>query len=260
MSKGGTVTALKLTLVSWVLLMSAVSSHAALFEDEDARKAILELRQRVEVVRQDSAQSSIRATDDVTVLRRSLLELQNQIDLLRAEVAQLRGQNEQLGRNISESQQAQKNLAQGIDERFKPFEPMKIVLDGMEFSAEPAEKKEFDAALAVFKKGDFAASQLLFSTFLKRYPTSGFRTSSLFWQGNAQYATRDYKESIASFRSLIAGAPDHIRVPEAVLSIANCQIELKDARSAKKTLDDLIKAYPASEAAVVAKERLLRLK
>jgi TolA-binding protein len=51
-----------------------------------------------------------------------------------------------------------------------------------------------------------------------------------------------------------------LRAPEAVLSIANCQIELKDTRGAKKTLDDLIKAYPQSEAAVAAKERLSRLK
>ena len=48
--------------------------------------------------------------------------------------------------------------------------------------------------------------------------------------------------------------------PESVLSIANCQIELKDVRAAKATLDDLIKAYPQSEAAAAAKDRLVRLK
>ena len=51
-----------------------------------------------------------------------------------------------------------------------------------------------------------------------------------------------------------------MRAPEAVLSIANCQIELKDTRAARKTLEDLIKAYPQSEAAVAGKERLARLK
>jgi len=51
-----------------------------------------------------------------------------------------------------------------------------------------------------------------------------------------------------------------VRAPEAVLSIANCQIELKDTRSARKTLDDLMKAYPQSEAATAARERLARLR
>ena len=45
-----------------------------------------------------------------------------------------------------------------------------------------------------------------------------------------------------------------------MLSVANCQVELKDIRGARKTLDDLIKAYPQSEAAVTAKDRLTRLK
>jgi TolA-binding protein len=45
-----------------------------------------------------------------------------------------------------------------------------------------------------------------------------------------------------------------------MLSIGNCQIEVKDARAAKKTLETLVKTYPQSEAAVAAKERLVRLK
>jgi len=58
----------------------------------------------------------------------------------------------------------------------------------------------------------------------------------------------------------LAAAPQHARAPEAALSIANCQIELKETRGARKTLEDLVRAYPQSEAAVAAKERLSRLK
>jgi tol-pal system protein YbgF len=82
----------------------------------------------------------------------------------------------------------------------------------------------------------------------------------LFWLGNAQYGMRDYKEAMASFRSVVASAPDHPRAPEALLSVANCQMELKDAKGAKRTLDDLLKTYPKSEAAQAGKERLASLK
>jgi TolA-binding protein len=51
-----------------------------------------------------------------------------------------------------------------------------------------------------------------------------------------------------------------MRAPEAMLSLANCQVELKDTKSARKTLEDLVKAYPQAEAASVAKERLAKLK
>ncbi|MFN9472972.1 tetratricopeptide repeat protein, partial [Acidovorax sp.] len=73
-------------------------------------------------------------------------------------------------------------------------------------------------------------------------------------------AARDYQEAINNFKALLAEAPTHARAPEAALSIANCQVELKDARAARKTLEDLVKAYPQSEAAMAAKERLARMK
>ena len=114
--------------------------------------------------------------------------------------------------------------------------------------------------MAVFRKGDFAASAPIWIDFIKRYPQSGYNPSAYFWLGNAQYATRDYKESITNFRSMVAASPDHPKAAEAVLSIANCQIELKDTRAARKTLEDLIKAYPQSEAAVAAKDRLPKLR
>jgi len=51
-----------------------------------------------------------------------------------------------------------------------------------------------------------------------------------------------------------------LRAPEAMLSIANCQVELKETKAARKTLEDLVKAYAQSEAATVAKTRLAKLK
>jgi TolA-binding protein len=45
-----------------------------------------------------------------------------------------------------------------------------------------------------------------------------------------------------------------------MLSIANCQVELKDVRGARKTLEDLAKAYPQSEAAQGVKQMLARLR
>ena len=36
--------------------------------------------------------------------------------------------------------------------------------------------------------------------------------------------------------------------------------DMKDTKAAKKTWDDLIKAYPDSDAAAAAKERIARLK
>jgi tol-pal system protein YbgF len=242
-------------------------SHAALFEDDEARRAILDLRGKMEqqrlaneAVMQRQGDDLRRAGEENGVMQRSLLDLQNQIESLRGEIARLRGQNEQILRDVSEVQRGQKDISQGMEERLRRFEPAKVSLDGRDFTADPAETRDFDASLAIFRRGDFPAAQSAFTEFVRRYPQSGYRTTALFWLGNAQYATRDYRGAITNFRTLLTQAPDHARAPEALLSIANCQIELKDNPGARRTLQELVQTYPQSEAATAARERLARLR
>jgi tol-pal system protein YbgF len=235
------------------MLCASLGAQAALFEDDEARRAILDLRQRVETLRSQSEQ---RQGEESAQLRRSLLDLQNQIEQMRGELARMTGQNEQLTKTVTELQQRQ----MAVDDQLKKNEPAKVALDGREFTADPKEKADFDAALGIFRAGQFAQAQTAFAEFVKRYPQSGYNASALFWLGNAQYATRNYNEAIANFRSMLSLAPDHAKAPEAVLSIANCQIELKDTKAARRTLEDLTKAYPQSEAAQAGRERLSRLR
>ena len=243
-----------------VLSVMAVSANAALFDDDEARKAILDLRQKVDAQQLRNVEEIKKANEDNAQLRRSILELSNQIEVLRADIARLRGQDEQMTREVAELQRRQKDVSQGVDERLRKFEPSKITVDGQEFVASPAEVRDYEAALASLRKGEFAAAQTSFLDFINRNPTSGYKPSALFWLGNAQYALRAYREAIVNFKSVVALAPQHLRAPEAALSIANCQVELKDNISARKTLNDLIKVYPQSEAASVAKDRLTKLK
>jgi tol-pal system protein YbgF len=264
-------------LRSWTALALAVAAllaplgaSASLFSDDEARLAIRDLRQRVEALRQQNdAQRQLieqqatelkRTQEEGALARRSALELQNQIDALRTELARLRGQDEQFARELSELQRRHKDVAQGVDERLRRFEPVKVTLDGRDFMADPAEVREYEAAFAVFRKGEFPTAQTAFAEFLRRYPQSGYAHAALFWQANAQYGVRDYRGAIANFRALLARSPQDTRAPEAALAIANCQIELKETAAARKTLADLIKAYPESEAAGAARERLARLR
>jgi tol-pal system protein YbgF len=231
----------------------AGSAQAALFEDDEARRAILDLRQRVE-------QTNKNLSEENAQLRRSLLDLQSQIESLRSDVSQSRGAQENLARDVSEIQQRQKDVTAGVDERLRKFEPTKVSLDGREFLAEPAEKRDYEAAMEIFRKGDFVAAQSALVQFLQRNGKSGYAPSALFWLGNAQYANKSYKDSMANFQQLLNVAPGHARASEAMLAISNVQIELKDLKGARKTLDDLIKTYPSSEAATTARERLARLR
>ncbi|MEE9478540.1 MAG: tol-pal system protein YbgF [Roseateles sp.] len=256
---------LRLTLVALAAGVAlAQPARAGLFEDDEARKAILELRGKVQanedLANKRAEQLNTLIQDQIQPLRRSVLDLNAQIDALRAEIAKLRGTNEQLARDLADTQRKLTDQAQSVDARLKPLEPQRVSLDGREFQVGPEERSQYDAAIGLVRRGDFAEAVAALNAFLKRYTASGYTDSVRFWLGNAQYGKRDYKDAIATFKAFIAGNPDHPRAAEALLALANCQIELKDNKSARRSLEDLIKAYPGTEAAQAGKERLAALK
>lgn len=256
-----------LAALTFLTLAAAPQARAGLFDDEEARKAILDLRARIQanddraqagLAEQGKAQAAL--LEQVSALRRSVLELNAQLETQRADNAKLRGTQEQLARDVADLQRLVKDVSKGLDDRLRGLEPQKVTVDGKEFSVDADERRAHDAAMATLRTGDFDKAATALGGFLTRWPNSGYADGVRFWLGNALYGQKNYKEAITVFRSLASAAPTHPRTPEALLAIASCQIEMKDNRAARKTLDDLVKAHPASEAAAAAKERLGTLK
>ena len=250
-----------------LLALSASAAQAGMFDDEEARKAILDLRTRIQTSDENSraklgelGTAQAQLLEQVQQLRRSLLDLNTQLEAQRADNAKLRGGQEQLARDLAEVQRTVKDVSKGLDDRLRPLEPQKITLDGKDFLAEPEERRSHDQAMAALRAGDFEKAAAALTSFVARYPASGYSESARFWQANALYGLKNYKEAITVFRGLVTGSPGHPRAAEALLAVANCQVEMKDAKGARKTLDDLIKAYPTSEAAAAGKERLATIK
>jgi tol-pal system protein YbgF len=242
-------------------------ARAGLFDDEEARKAILDLRERITQSEQAQQaqqralqEQNARHAEQLATLRRSVLDLNTQLELMRGELATMRGQHEQSLRDLSDLQRLQKDVATAVDDRLRKLEPQKVALDGREFNASQLEKRSYDEALATLRRGDFEAASIAMEQFLARYPTSGYAPATRFWLGNAQYGKRDYKSAIVTFRTLVSAHPDDSKAPEALLALANSQAEMKDAKAARATLQELLKAYPQSEAATAGKERLAALK
>jgi len=248
-------TALRTLLAAGLMAGYAASGHAALFGDDEARRAILEMRQRVDSMQQ----SQQRMTEESSQTRRGLLELQSQIEQLKSEQAKLRGQNEQLLRDVAELQRRLKDAQTAQEERLRQLEPQTVAVDGKTFKAQAEEKRLFEEALAHLRAADFATGAAGLNKLLQNHPQTGYRESAWYWLGNAHYGLRAYKPAIQSFKKLADQAPDHARTPEALLSIGNCHLELKDNTSARKVLEQLIKQYPQTEAAQAARDRLLTM-
>ncbi len=251
-------TSLKTALksVSTAAFLAAVvalpmTARAGMFDDDDARKAILDLRNKVEALQKDVASKSD---------KNSALSLSDQNDQLRQDVARLRGQLEVLTNELANTQQRQKDFYVDLDSRLAKLEPQKVNVDGKEVSVDVNEQKYYDAALNIFKGGDYKGAGSAFGDFLKRYPQSGYAASAQYWLGNSLYAQRDYKGAIAAQQIVVKNYPDNPKVADALLNIASSYTELKDKASARKSLETLIAKYPDSPAAQTGKERMAALK
>jgi len=215
------------------LCLSASNNAWAIFADDDARKAILELRKSFATAQMD---------------------LQNQIEKLKADNAELRGKIENLEKQGEDISTSQKTYYQDLDNRLGNFEPRTETIEGVTGTVQPGEKKAYDDALKAFQTGSLKKADEGFSAFVNRYPKSPYVPLALFWSGNSKYANKDYTGAIAQLQSLIKRFPNHSRIPSAMLTLGNAQLESGNKAAAKKTFGEIISKYPDTEAAKDAKQ------
>jgi TolA-binding protein len=91
------------------------------------------------------------------------------------------------------------------------------------------------------------------------HPGSGYTPSVLYWLGNAQYANRAYKERSTATAPGARSFPSHADA-EAMLAMANSQVELKDSKAAPAHAGRPGQAAPAVRSGGRCRERLARLR
>jgi tol-pal system protein YbgF len=230
-------------------------ANAGILDDDEARRAILDLRTKVDTMARD-----ITTRLDAKADKTSTLDILNQHEQTMQEIARLRGQIEVLANQIAVAQKGQKDLYADLDARIRKLEPRQEVIDGQTAEVLPNEKGSYDAAMEQFKSGDYKAAANALQTFVRQYPDSAYAANAQYWLGNAYYAQRDYKNAIAAQEGVVSKYGTSAKAPDAMLNIASNYVELKDSKNAKKTLQALVKKYPDTTAAQTAKDRLASLK
>ena len=214
----------------------------AILSDDEARRAILELRK------------------SVSASQAAILDLQNQLDKHKSENAQLRGQIESLQKQSDDLSNNQKSFYQDLDARISRLEPQNVEVEGVTGIVQAGEKSSYDEALKSFQAGQIKNADSEFTTFIRKYPSSPYLPLALYWSGNTKYALKDYKAAITQLQGLISRYPGHQRVPAATLTMANANLESGKKAVAKKLFTDLIAKYPDSDAANEAKPILAGIK
>lgn len=233
-----------------LMLMPAIAS-AGIFDDEEARKAILDLRAKITAL---TAKMEARLDDKAD--KSSVLELNNQNEQLKSEISTLRGQIEVLLNDLANIQKRQQDFYVDLDKRIRALEPKKLTVEGREVTIEQSEQRSFDGAMSLYKAGQYANAASAFTGFTLNYPESIFANQAQYWLGNSYYAQRDCKNTIMALEKLLKNYPGNPKEPDAMLNIAACQLELKDKKESRKTLMAVIAKFPGTEAAQAAKSRL----
>jgi len=226
----------------------------ALFDDDIARSQIQELRRQIDAAAKLVDERLSRVED-----RRALIDLASQIESLKGEIARLRGQLEVLQNQIETADKRGKDLYVDIDTRLRKLEqPKEGATDkpAADAAASPAEVKAYEAALNLFKAGNYPLAISAFQLFLYTYPASKLAPNAQYWMGNTQAAQGQHKLAIATHQKLLTTWPDDPKAPDAMTGIANAQEALGDRRGAHKTLESLLAKYPQSPAAASARQRL----
>lgn len=206
------------------LMLAAPTAHA--FADDEARRAILELRTQVQQMKDQNQQAR--------------LQLADQMDMLHQEIATLRGRVEELN-------QLNRNVAAPGQSNAPQQNPQ---------TGDPQQQAAYQAAADQYRNGRYKEAASSFATFVQSYPDSNLVTDAQFYLGSSQYASKDFKNSIQTMQALVKDHPGDARAPDALLVVAANQIELNDLKSAKASLQRITKDYPQSSAAETAKSRL----
>lgn len=122
-----------------------------------------------------------------------------------------------------------------------------------------AENELYDLAKQNFDKGEFETAREQFLDYLKRFPKAKNADNAQFWIGEIYYRDKWYEKAIMEYQKVIENYPDGNKVPAALLKQGLAFFSLNEKPNAKIILQEIIRKYPTSNEAKIAKEKLSAL-
>ena len=266
----------------------SLNATAGLFDDDEARRDIKNLRAQIDQQNRDNDARLQRLEESIKNL--GIIQLLNQIEQLNAEIAKLRGQVEVMSNLDDQLTKRQRDFYLDIDTRLRKLEGLPpdtatgaavssapstaaapavpSAASGLTSATTPAqiaaartkEDAVYDVGSNAFKRGDYLAATRAFQTYIKDYPAGQLVSNAHSWMGISYFNLRDYGSARATQDTLLKQFPDSAKAPDALLAMASIYVEIGDSGSARNALEDVIARYPASDAAAKARMRLPSLR
>jgi len=208
-------------------------------------------------------------------VRNNQANLGADLGAVRDDVRTLRGQMEEMKREFAATGRGQdmKNRLDDLADRIGHIENslesgkkepggQRSEATGEELPAEAKTdpKTAYNACYKLFKDGQYAKAREEFQKFLKQHPKTTYSDNAQYWIGETWYVEEKYEKAIVEYEKVIKGFPTGDAVTYALLKQGMSFQKLGDKASAKIVYQQIIKKYPQTNQAKVARTKLAELK
>ena len=118
------------------------------------------------------------------------------------------------------------------------------------------EQTTYDRAFRALREQRYADAAEGFSTFLDRFPESGYAPNALYWLAETYYVTRDFETALGFFEDLRGRYPSSSKDGDALLKIGFSHFELRNWTEARAALEQVRSEHSGTTLARLAESRL----
>jgi tol-pal system protein YbgF len=186
-----------------------------------------------------------------------LLELKADIGY---RLEQISDKIEYLDAKIEDSQSRLVRIAQKLGLRTAAAEaqPVDTTLPKPPTGADP--EVLYNTAYLDFTRGNYDLAIQGFSEYLKLYPDSDLSDNAQYWIGESYFTKQEWQMAFIEFEKVERNYPTGNKLPGALYKMGLCYLNMKNRTEGKKYLDRVIKQFPNSPEAGLAKEQLDNLR
>jgi tol-pal system protein YbgF len=121
-------------------------------------------------------------------------------------------------------------------------------------------QRMYDNAYSDYMAGQYEIAIQGFNAFIASFPRSDKADDAQLNIGNALYAAGKYREAVDAFQKVIANYPQGDGVPIAHYKMGLTYEALKQPDLARKAFETVVQKYPTAYEAILAKQRLEKVK
>jgi len=117
----------------------------------------------------------------------------------------------------------------------------------------------YNAAFTQYNLGRHPEAVQLFRSFLSAYPKHDLADNAQYWIGECHFARREYEQAVGEFQRVVDDYPGGNKVPDAFVKKGLSLLALNRRDEAVESLRTVLEAFPKSDAAAYARQRLVEI-